>query len=107
MDLGAQRLCQLEQGRRRRRDLPSLDPADVCLRDAASVSEVSLTKATGLPRTVDDLTEWYAASKMRKASRPSGPIWASRSRAYSANVLAMTPRLLYPFYGCQPIGNGT
>src|SRR5680860_1621478 len=27
---------------------------------------------------------------MRSASRPSGPIWARRSRAYSANVLAIS-----------------
>ncbi|HMI32574.1 MAG TPA: hypothetical protein VK499_00420 [Propionibacteriaceae bacterium] len=37
--------------------LSTLDPADVRLRDAAELSEVGLTKATSLPRGVDDLTE--------------------------------------------------
>src|SRR5680860_1270332 len=57
LDLGSERLGQPEQGRGRRRYLPALDPADVRLRDAASVCEVSLTKTPCLPRAVDDLAE--------------------------------------------------
>lgn len=57
LNLRAKCFGKLEKGGRRGCDLATLDPADVRLRDAAELSEFGLTKATSLPRGVDDLTE--------------------------------------------------